>query len=317
MGTRDAIGAVRIITERALEVNKDVCVRVWFIDWQKAFDRVNWEKLMGILKSMGVDWKDRRLIANLYMEQRVKVRLENGDTDSVQIGRGVRQGCCLSPVLFNIYGEWLATEALEQKGDLKVGGQIIKTVKYADDLALMAHNEDELQIMVDSLVNTGKKYGMEINSAKSKVMMVSKGSKVLKIVVDGRPLEQIDSFKYLGSTITSDAGCTKEIRIRIAMGKAAFNKKKVLLTSKLNLELKKKLVKCYVWSIALYGAETWALREKDRKYLESFEMWCWRKMEKIDWREHITNEEVLEIVQENRSILKIIQKRKANWIGHI
>ena len=67
----------------------------------------------------------------------------------------------------------------------------------------------------------------------------------------------------------------------------------------------------------MYGAETWALREKDRKYLESFEMWCWRKMEKIDWREHITNEEVLEIVQENRSILKIIQKRKANWIGHI
>src|SRR5215469_8537467 len=93
--------------------------------------------------------------------------------------------------------------------------------------------------MVDSLVNTGKKYGMEINSAKSKVMMVSKDSKVLKIVVDGRPLEQIDRFKYLGSTITSDAGCTKAIRIRIAMGKPAFNKKKVLLTSKLNLELKK------------------------------------------------------------------------------
>ena len=141
-------------------------------------------------------------------------------------------------------------------------------MKYAGDLALMAHNECELQIMVDSLVNTGNKYGMEINSAKSKVMMVSKGSKVLKIVVDGRPLEQIDSFKYLGSTITSDAGCTKEIRI--SMGKAAFNKKNVLLNSKLNLELKKKLVKCYVWSIVLYGAETWTLREKDRKYLESF-----------------------------------------------
>src|SRR5215475_5208233 len=73
----------------------------------------------------------------------------------------------------------------------------------------------------------------------------------------------------------------------------------------------------YVWSIALYGAETWTLREKDRKYLESFEMWCWRKMEKIDCREHITNEEMLEIVQENRSILKIIQTRKANCIGHI
>ena len=101
------------------------------------------------------------------------------------------------------------------------------------------------------------------------------------------------------------------------MGKAAFNKKRVLLTSKINLELKKNLIKCYVWSIALYGAETWTLRENDRKYLESFEMWCWRQMEKVDWREHITNEEVLARVQEKRCILKVIKQRKANWVGHI
>jgi hypothetical protein len=65
------------------------------------------------------------------------------------------------------------------------------------------------------------------------------------------------------------------------MAKAAFNKKKTLFTSKLDLELRKKLVKCYIWSIALYGAETWTLRKLDRKYLESFEMWCWRRMERI------------------------------------
>jgi hypothetical protein len=62
---------------------------------------------------------------------------------------------------------------------------------------------------------------------------------------------------------------------RIAMAKAALNKKKTLFTSKLNLNLKKKLEKCYIWSMALYGAETWTLRAADHKYLESFEMWCW------------------------------------------
>jgi hypothetical protein len=65
------------------------------------------------------------------------------------------------------------------------------------------------------------------------------------------------------------------------MAKAAFNKKRTLFTSTLDLELKKKLVKCYIWIIVLYGAETWTLRAVEQKHLESFEMWCWRRMEEI------------------------------------
>ena len=72
--------------------------------------------------------------------------------------------------------------------------------------------------------------------------------------------------------------------------KAAFNKKRTLFTSTLDLELRKKLVKCNIWSIALYGAETWTLRAMDQKHLESFEMWCWRRMEKICWIDHVRNE---------------------------
>jgi hypothetical protein len=97
------------------------------------------------------------------------------------------------------------------------------------------------------------------------------------------------------------------------MAKTAFNKKRTLFTSTLDLELRKKLVKCYIWSIALHGAETWALRAVDQKHLESFEMWCWRRMEKISWTDHVRNEDVLE----QRNILHEIRKRKANRIGHI
>jgi len=85
----------------------------------------------------------------------------------------------------------------------------------------------------------------------------------------------------------------------------------------LDLELRKKLVKCYIWSIALYGAETGMLRAVDQKQLESFEMWCWRRMEKISWTDHMRNEEVLLRVKEQRNIVHEIRKRKANWIGHI
>ena len=101
------------------------------------------------------------------------------------------------------------------------------------------------------------------------------------------------------------------------MAKAAFNKKKNLLTRKLDLDLRKKLAKCYVWSMALYGAETWTLRATDQKRLESFEMWGWRRMEKISWTDHVRNEEVLLRVNEQRNILHEIRKQKANWIGHI
>jgi len=73
------------------------------------------------------------------------------------------------------------------------------------------------------------------------------------------------------------------------MDKAAFNKKRALSTSTLDLEYRKKLVKRYIWSIALYGAETWTLRAVDQKHLESFEMWCWRRMEKISGPDHVRN----------------------------
>jgi len=101
------------------------------------------------------------------------------------------------------------------------------------------------------------------------------------------------------------------------MAKAAFNKKRALFTSTLDLELRKKLVKCYVRSIALYGAETWTLRAADQKHLESFEMWCWRRMEKISWTDHVRNKDVLLRVKEQRNILHDIRKRMANWISHI
>jgi hypothetical protein len=94
------------------------------------------------------------------------------------------------------------------------------------------------------------------------------------------------------------------------MAKAAFNKKRVLFTSKMDLELRKKLVLCYIWSVALHGAETWMLRVIDQKHLESSETWCWRRMEKISMIDHMRNEEVLLKVKEQRNILHEISKPK-------
>ena len=91
----------------------------------------------------------------------------------MQIGRGVRQGCCLLPILFNLYSECLTKEALDGFGDFNIGGQIIQTVKYADELVLMAKEKTVLQGMIDKLIETGRYYGMEMNVEKTKVMRIS------------------------------------------------------------------------------------------------------------------------------------------------
>jgi len=163
-------------------------------------------------------------------------------------------------------------EALDGLGDFNIGGQIIQTAKYADDLALMAKEETVLQGMIDKLTETGRYYGMEMNVEKTKTMRISRQPSPVTNTIGQKQLENVKCFKYLGSMLTDDGRFTCEIKSRIAMAKAAFNKKKNFFTSKLDLNLRKKLVKCYVWSMALYGAETWTLRATDQKRLESFEM---------------------------------------------
>jgi hypothetical protein len=176
-----------------------------------------------------------------------------------------------------LYSECLTKEALEVFGDFKLGGQIIHTLKYADDLVLLAKEEKVLHDMLDKLIEIRGCYGMEMNVEKNIVMRISRQTFPKKIMIDQKQLESVESFKYLGSILKNDGRCTCEIKCRIALAKVAFNKKRVLFTSTLDLELRKKLVNCYIWSTALYCAETWTLRVADQKNLESFEMLCWRR----------------------------------------
>jgi hypothetical protein len=119
-GTRDANGT--------FDIGEEICI--CFIDWQKAFDRVKWTKLMEILKKTGIDWRERRLISTLYMGQSVKVRLHQGVTKSVKIGRGVRQGCCLSPLLFNLYSIQQEEDSLHQQIRLRAKEEISEVLHW-------------------------------------------------------------------------------------------------------------------------------------------------------------------------------------------
>jgi hypothetical protein len=107
----------------------------------------------------------------------------------------------------------------------------------------------------------------------------------------------------LGSIIKNDARCTHDIKCRFCVTKSAVNRTKSLLTSRLDLSIRKKLMKFYIWSIAVYGAETWTIRKVDQKYLGNFRTWCWRRMDRISWTDGVRNEEILVRVKNERKIL--------------
>ena len=128
---------------------------------------------------------------------------------------------------------------------------------------------------------------MKINISKTKAMVIGRKSKKIDIRIKGESIEQVDSFKYLRCNISSNMNCCQEVKQRIAMAKEAFNRKISIFCGPLEKELRKTLVKCFVWSVVLYGAEIWTLRRNEQKQLEAFDVWIWRRMERIKWTDKI------------------------------
>jgi hypothetical protein len=149
----------------------------------------------------GIYWRERRLIGKLYMDQSVKPKLDQGQKKSMKIGRGVRQGCCLSPILFNLYSEYLTKETCEVFGGFKIGRRVNRNVKHADGLVLLEKEEVLLHDITESLHDIGRYYGMEINVEKPKVMRNSRQPSAIQTT--GVPRCATDCY----ATIHNKDGC--------------------------------------------------------------------------------------------------------------
>ena len=185
-------------------------------------------------------------------------------------------------------------EALEDMEEgVLVGGQLISDVRFADDQGMVASTEMGLQRLMNKLNDTAKNC-MKINVQKTKTMVVRwDGGGVVNITVDGLRIEQVKSFKYLGSVITEDGRSHSDVKVTIAMAKDTFNKRKEFLTKGLSRRLKKRMVKVLVCPVVLYGCETWTLLQDEINRLKALEAWLWRGLEKISWMDKVHNDEVL------------------------
>src|SRR6478609_7435245 len=139
---------------------------------------------------------------------------------------------------------------------------------------------------MDSLNTTAKNYDMKINIKKTKVKVISRnGGERVNITVEGQSVEQDSKFRYLGSLISEDGRWLDDVKTRIGMAKDAFNKRKELLTRSIRVDLRKRLVKTLMWQVVLYGCEKWTMRKEEINRLNAFEMWVWRRMGKVSWKD--------------------------------
>ena len=164
-GTRNAIFVLRMLSERAIEMQKDLYI--CFIDFTKAFDKLQHKNLFNLLEGLNLDGKDLRFLRNLYWEQTACIRVGKDTSQYTNIKRGVRQGCVLSPDLFNLYSEMILRKITPQQGVI-IGGRNVNNLRYADDTALIA----EPQEILDKKVEVSANNGLSINCKKTECMVI-------------------------------------------------------------------------------------------------------------------------------------------------
>ena len=259
-GTRDHIANIRWIMEKAREFQKNIYF--CFTDYAKAFDCVEHKKLWKILKEMGIPEHLAYLLRNLYAGQEATVRTARGTTDRFQIGKGVHQGCILSPCLYNFYAEYIMRNAglEEAQAAIKNAGRNISNLRYADDTTLMAESE-ELKSLLMKVKEESEKVGLNLNVQKTKI--VASGP-ISSWQIDGETVETVADFILGGSKITADGDCSHEIKRRLLLGrKVMTNLDSIFKSRDITSPAKVHLVS-FVFPVVMYGCESWTIKKAER-----------------------------------------------------
>ena len=185
------------------------------MDYAKAFDCVDHNKLWKILKEMGIPDHLTCLLRNLYAGQKATVRTGHGTTDWFQIGKGVCHGCILSPCLFNFYAEYIMqNSSLDESQDgIKTAGTNFSKLSYTDDATLVAESEKELKSLLMKVKEENEKVGLKLNIQKTKIMA---SGPITSWEIVG---ETVSDFIFWGSKITADGDCSHEIKRRLFLGR--------------------------------------------------------------------------------------------------
>ena len=338
--TIDMIFAARQLLEKSREQHRSLYVA--FIDLSKAFNSVDRNLLWKVLEKAGCTKRFVNLVRCLHDGMTVRIRIGNDLSEPFEVSRGVKQGCVLAPVLFNIYVQCitrLLALSLDQncqinlnyrsdrnlfdhrkmKAKTKVTQTKLLELQYADDCAMVADSIESLQSVLSHTSAFYQKLGLNINIGKTEYMEYHPTNTQTQnnLHIDNNPLNKVNMFKYLGSHISANGYIDDEVHYRVKQANSAFGRlsKRVFHNKNLTLATKVMVYNAVVLSSLLYGSETWTLYSRHLRTLENFHMTSLRKILGISWIHKIPNSEVLRRTK-SVSLENIIFRQHLRWLGH-
>lgn len=309
--TIDHIFTMRQLFEKCREYN--LSVHVGFVDYEKAFDSVEHWAVFHALKRSNVDDRYVQVIKDIYSKATLQISLHEL-TDPIKMSRGVRQGDTISPKLFtSALEDMFRTIDWSNKG-ININGGKLTHLRFADDIAIIATSVEDLQSMLEDLQQASCKIGLKMNINKTQ-FMTQDG--VDHIEVNGQKIQRVPHYIYLGQMLSLDKNAQKEeIKRRIRLGWAAFNKLEDVLKGKLPMSLKRRVYDQCVLPVMTYGCETWTLTVEAMEKLKVAQRAMERAMLGVSLRDRIRNTEI-----RRRTKLTDIAQRVASlkwkWAGHI
>ena len=329
----DQIYSLRTIIHNCIEFNIPLCVN--FVDFKAAFDSIRRDFIWTSMRHYGLPEKYVRIFQAFFNGTVSAVRVNGELTEWFSVNSGTGQGDIQGPPIFNFclnFAAFIAEAnktishgAVLQEKSKKVEEKVVMDTDYADDMAILDNSRDGLQESTDLLAHFSSYAGLKINAKKTQCMAVSRcasqrpfnKSDSIELEVEGEPIEQVSNFVYLGATISGDGTIDRELDVRIQKANGAFHQLwKIWNSRTIKTPTKIRIYKAAVITILLYGAEVWNTTKKQMKRFEVFHQTSLRRILKIKWFFHVSNEEVLKRAGIT-SIETYISAARLRWYGHV
>ena len=340
-GCIDMIFVARQLLEKTIEHNSELYVL--FVDLRKAYDSIPRDALWRVSEKVGVPPAMVRIIQSLHVGMTASVRLGGDLTDPVTVTNGLRQGCTLAPMLFNIYfaavvAHWrsccpaagvpvLYKIGRKLVGDRTAKGRLLSTSvtesQFADDAALYATSRPVFEDVVSSFISCASRWGLTVSVQKSKGMAIGASVDCRHVAVGGDTIEIVDKFPYLGSLLSSDGLASRDVASRVAKASAVFGALRipVFANKTLSLRCKRRVYEAVVLSTLLYGAETWTTKACHLRKLNTFHHHCVRSIVGISrrqqWVSRITSDKRASTLGVEADLVTVIRGHRLRWLGHV
>ena len=203
----------------------------------------------------------------------------------------------------------------ETQAGIKIAGRNINHLRYADDTTLMAESEEELKSLLMKVKEESENVGLKLNFQKTKIMA---SGPITPWEIDGETVETVSDFIFWGSKITADGDCSHEIKRSLLLGrKFMTNLDSIFKSRDITLLTKVCLVKAMVYPVIMYGCESWTVKKTERRRIDAFELWCWRRLLRVSCTARRSNQFILKEISPEYSLEGLMLKLKLQYSGHL